>query len=468
MKAGALENRGVVTCVLALAALALRTEAAPVFNTGSPAASSTVPPAETTPPNLLLIVVDDVGIDAVRAYGVPGQTPAPMPVLDGLVRHGMLFRNVWATPACSSTRASLLTGRYSFRHGIGMFIPPQSKAELPWDEITLPEILSTKPELGYRSALFGKWHIGNYADGPALAGFGTFSGSRANLNQGDNYYRWHKVECGIETLTEKYATTDTVDDALNYIATTPEPWFIYLPFHAAHARFRNPPEHLHSDVFDERSPRCDKRQVYRAMIEAVDTELGRLFEGMGERLERTNIVFTGDNGPPPEVLPPPLRPGRGKLSPYEDGLRVPLVIAGPAVRKPGSETDALVNLTDLYATLVELAGFHVESELPAGAGTDSISLAPYLRDPDTPELRDYLYSALIGTGLEVDWGRELHAIRNKRFKLIHRVHPTQRYELYDLDRDPGETRNLMRAAWDKDLEEEFINLAAALEAVLGS
>jgi arylsulfatase B len=419
------------------------------------------------PNNVLFILADDLGVDMVDAYD-PGGNPARMPVIGQLARDGVLFRNAWATPTCSPTRATILTGRYGFRTGIGLYINPHSTAELPQSELIIPEVLDLFPDLGYRHAVLGKWHLSNSIDAATRAGFGQFTGSRANFHDEASYDNWLKVECGKETWSTTYATTDTINEALEFIATTPEPWFLYLPLNAPHARFSNPPEHLHNQNLDWRSAHCERPNVYRAMVEAIDTEVGRLLKGMGSRRERTTVIFMGDNGTPNEVLPAPAPQKHGKLSPFEGGLHVPLIISGPMVRDAGRDVHALVSSTDLFATCLDLAGVRVPEDLPAGSITDSLSLVPYLVEPDAPAQRGMLFAEMFRPNLARELDFEIRAVRNERYKLIHWIKPQDHWGFYDLLLDPHETTDLMPTTWDLELWNQFENLCSKIDEVLGS
>jgi len=419
------------------------------------------------PNNILLILADDLGVDMVDAYD-PGGNPAPMPIIGRLARNGIRFRNVWATPTCSPTRATILTGRYGFRTGIGLYITQRSTTELPLSELLIPEALDLHPELGYEHGVLGKWHLGNSIDAATRAGFGKFTGTRANFHDGQTYDNWLKVECGTENWCTTYATSDTVNEALEFVATTPEPWFLYLPLNAPHARFSNPPENLHTQKLNRRSLRCERREVYRAMVEAIDTEVGRLLEGMGDRLERTTVIFMGDNGTPNEVLPDRAIAKHGKLSVFEGGLHVPLIISGPMVRNPGRDVHALVSSTDLFATCLDLAGLQLPEDLPTGLVTDSSSLVPYLTDPHAPAQRGMLYAEMFGPNLRAELDHEIRAVRNDRYKLIHWIKPQDHWGFYDLLQDPLEANNLMGTKWGRERWNQFENLCSKIDEVLGS
>ena len=344
------------------------------------------------PPNVLILLADDLGVDSLGSYGGSPDVPNT-PNLDALAASGVLFRNAWSSPLCSPTRATLLTGRYGFRTGVGYLVEPGDAPgpALPPSEWTLPELLDLGTAGLYAHAAFGKWHLGNDAVGgdlaPNVAGFGHFEGTMANLMAPEDYFEWTKIVDGAASLSTTYATTDTVDAALAWIGSVPEPWTAYVAFHAPHAPFHAPPDELHTVDLTG----AGDRELYEAMVEALDTEIGRLLTSLPSgALERTTVIFAGDNGTPSSVTVPPFDPGHAKLSLYEGGVNVPLVVAGARVAWAG-ESDALVQLTDVAATVLGLADAD-PGLLPPAALSDSASFAALLADPAAPPARPHAYA----------------------------------------------------------------------------
>ena len=400
------------------------------------------------PLNILLLIADDLGVEGVGAYEEPSDPPYTprTPRIDQLAEDGVLFRNCWANPGCSPTRATMLTGRYSFRTGIGQAVHYASSLfELSPSEVGIPERLSN----GYRSAALGKWHL-SAANGTGLRhpkhlGFDTFRGSMKIFPGfiGDAYYNWEKIVDGETIPSTKYATSDTVDDALAFIEKTQDPWFLWVAFHAPHAPFHKPPAELHTydlppDVADDLALHAG------AMTEALDTEIGRLLDSMDPATrEKTLIIFIGDNGAPASVTVPPLDPLHSKNTVYEGGINVPLIVAGPGVVS-GRQCDALVNSTDIFSTIIEIA----HAEVPGGVPPlpeDSVSLTPYFENPGQSSNRQWVYAEYFEpNGLSSPVNRR--TMRQERFKLIQNVHAMDgvtNEELYDLMMDPFETTNLL-------------------------
>ncbi|MFT7680419.1 MAG: arylsulfatase A-like enzyme, partial [Planctomycetota bacterium] len=302
-------------------------------------------------PNILLIVLDDVGIDRFPGYGVH-PVPMRMPVMERLINRGIRFNRVWSMPNCSPTRASLLTGRFPSRHGVYRAVSPDDDdaVELDTAEVTLPRVLP-----GYRSSAVGKWHLkapNTSGVHPLLCGFGHHAGSLYNVG-GGGYSNWERTVDGTPGMENRYASTVASTDALRLAQQLlPEPWLLYVSYNAAHAPFHVPPQHLHSYG----NP-TDKITRFRAMCEAMDTEIGRLLAGVD--LDNTLVIVLGDNGTPGQVSTGPWPADHAKGSLYEGGVRVPMVIAGPGVVHGTSQ--ALISVTDLHRTLVEYTGGHYQA-----------------------------------------------------------------------------------------------------------
>ncbi|MEM7201313.1 MAG: sulfatase-like hydrolase/transferase [Planctomycetota bacterium] len=390
-------------------------------------------PARAQPPNVLILVADDVGLDKVGVYG--GPAPPPTPNIDGLARRGVRFNNAWANPLCAPTRACIMTGRYSVRTGVGAAKLSQGGV-LRYPETTIPELLDREGS-GYTHAAIGKWHLSDKRNGgdlgPNLAGWSHYAGTL--LGVAPSYYVWQRTENGVTQTSYTYNTTQTVDDALTWIDTTSEPWVCYVAFQAAHHPLHQPPSHLHSyDLSGEPPPIA----YYKAMVEAMDTEIGRLLAGLGARLADTNVLFMGDNGTSTGLAEPAVVTGRGKGSFYQAGVTVPLIVAGPDVVGADRQVDALVSAVDVFATVAELC--RVDPATDYGV-LDAISLVPYLRDPAQRALRTTIYAELF-QGPPTTTAAVV-AMRNDRYKLIRSIWSPALDEFYDLSLDPYELNNLL-------------------------
>ncbi|TAH37215.1 MAG: hypothetical protein EYC70_09560 [Planctomycetota bacterium] len=428
--------------------------------------AAAVRPATALPAqeNVLLIVADDIGVDVLSCYG-EGSIVPPTPNLDALAAQGLLFRNAWGNPTCSPTRATILSGRYGFRTGVGNTVRTNING-LPLSELTIPECLDLGG-LGYRCAAFGKWHLGNNSNGayaaPNLAGFSHYSGAILNFSAPSTYDSWPETVDGTTIKTLRYATTENVDDALAWIGQQSGPWLCYLAFNAAHAPLHAPPQALHGFDLTGLDPFVTPLPFFHAMIEAMDREIGRLLGALD--LERTTVIFIGDNGTLEALVQPPFDPDHGKATLYEGGINVPLIVRSSAVVQPGREVGALVNACDLFATVLELADLDPASVLPPGTQLDSVSLLPYLRHPHQAPLRETVFSELF-SGMRVPNTREGKAIRNSRYKLIRFTYYPE--EFYDLEADPFEQDDLLlHAALDPEQQANLDELRVRLEVLLG-
>lgn len=415
-------------------------------------------------PNFLMLLADDIGQDNVNAYNAGHRAP-PTPTIDRLASQGLVFDHVIANPVCSPTRATLLTGRYAYRYGIGSAIPPRKGWGLPETEVILPRVL--KEQAGYSSAIVGKWHLATPdvggLDHPRKLGFDHHSGTTGNLigkvpttDRAMTYTHWPKVVDGAYTeVSNDYITSVTVDDALAYADSLPEPWFLWVAFHAAHFPMHLPPAHQ----FTQAVPKYpNETQLYRLMVESLDSEIARLLGSLDpDRLARTNIVFMGDNGSAPVGVVPPWPKANAKGSLLRGGIRVPFVMVGPSVAAHGKRTDALVNSTDLFATVLELAGVEVTPP------EDSISFASVLRDPSGSP-RKLAYAEHFSPNGPGPWEEQEVAIRDQRYKLIvTNGKPTQ---MYDLINDPFEAKNLLVGPERDELLRQFKRLKFALPEVV--
>ncbi len=482
--------------------------------------------------NILFVMADDVGIEKLESYAIAegyyvydeaGEKQvdyskvAVTPNLTRLAQSGMQFRNTWANPMCSPTRASILTGRYGKRTGVGDIVTETHGNELKLSEYILPEVLARNPRLNYANALVGKWHVQNANNGgpasPNLAGFDHYSGALSNLGtDAADYFDWVKTINGVaeksavsgrdyaadprfaDNTDNRYATTNSVNDAIVFIDEQGEqPWFLWLAFHAPHDPWHKPPADLHTrDLPTDQLPAEAPKPHYLASIEALDAELGRLLDSIPEDvMARTTVIFVGDNGADDVVVDDPAadlydeatfaaKPRKGTL--YEGGINVPLIISGATLDQPlcdriengVCESDALVNTTDLFATMLDIAGIHAATSLPetypldspdaSYAGRvlelDSVSLLPLMQGRASGSLRDYVYAERFGR----TFGSKLEGrtVRDARYKLLENqfVILPSTYEFYDLQNDPLEQVNL----WTVTLDEEG---EAAKQALFG-
>ena len=451
------------------------------------------------PPNFLLILGDDMGVETLSSYNL-NDSAALTPNLDRLAAEGIRFNNMWSQPVCSPTRATVMTGRYGFRNKVGHAIisptqeeyarpvpekpenahreddrqspySPFSPPGLSLDEFTLPMALKADPELGYEAGAFGKWHLSDDSNGyekhPILAGFDYFAGTA--IGGIESFFAYSKQINGeITSGSTVYAATDKVNEAIHWISERDpdRPWLAYLAFNLPHSPFHLPPLDLISDE-ETRSldpysnaVNTDQHPYFRGMMEAMDTEIGRLLESLSEEdRENTYVIFLGDNGTSREVVTPPFDNDRAKGTVYQGGVNVPFIITGPGIEN-GRVSDAILNSVDIYATLLDLASIRIETALPSTVNFDSISFAPLLLDTQAVPLRDFAYADLFAPSRPTQ-----RTIRTKSYKL---VDMGGEEELFNLDQDPYEHNNLLFSDLSEDALENYNDLKLRMKLLLES
>lgn len=395
------------------------------------------------PRNILLIVSDDVGTDQSACYTRPAATRAPQPNIQRLCDNGIAFDRAWSSPYCSPTRAGLFTGRHASRTGVGS--PLNTGAPGPsLDELGLPEILG-QDELGYATGAFGKWHLADPDNGlqnhPNLIGFDQYAGAiKGHL---EDYYEWERVENGVESTVTDYATTRTVDDALDWLDEQDGPWFAYVSFHAPHFPLHLPPADLHSydhltgdyeDITDR------PEEYYQAMLEAVDTEIGRLLDSMDSATRaNTVIIYMADNGTEARVNQSTYIPSKAKGSLYQGGVHVPLIVGGAGLLGGGRRVNHPVHTLDLFSTIIELAGGTTDDLIPTETTIDAVSMMPYLVNPSAPRLRATVVSEVFGALVPEDESGQ--TVSDGRFKLVQLLSGEEYF--FDLAGDSSESTDLL-------------------------
>jgi len=488
-------------------------------------------PGKPQPPNILFVIMDDVGIDQMQIFGYGG-TPAEgipqTPNIDTLAKAGVKFRNTWAMPECSPSRALVFEGRLPFRTNIFTALTSLDLAnsQVSLYEVTTPRVLAG---VGYENALFGKFHLagpdnnpfgertpralgwdyfygfllgapnpidttagGVGPDGSYSCGFVTGSAAGACyfadnscqsiaatteapapgfscLEQGgifvpsasceaeppfdkanfcepggpdvdfssfqtcahlNGYYVSPLVVIDGDKKTEavtsrKYRTQIETDGAIEWIAKRPHsgPWMATVSYSSDHSPYQQPPPKLlPSGTENNAGLQCgstspDQMTLSNQMIEALDSELGRLLveTGLASRLpdgsldfhpENTNtmLVILGDNGSFAPVVKTPFNPARSKGFTYQTGAWVPLIIAGPLVKSPNREVSAMVNVADLFELFGEIAGIDVHKAVPKSHKLDSKPLLNYLTRPKTGNVRKFNFTQ---TGNNITAGFQL-------------------------------------------------------------
>ncbi len=428
--------------------------------------------AAERPPNVVLIMTDDQGYGDIAAHGHPH---LKTPHMDRLGEESARLEQFHVDPTCSPTRSALMTGRYSGR--VGVWHTVMGRNILLEDEVTMADLFRAA---GYRTAAFGKWHLGdNYPYGAKWRGFDDaivhFGGGVGQTPDywGNDYFEDHYFDNGAWTPFQGYCTDVWFREALRFIdAHRDEPFFVYLPTNAAH-QTRSHVAQRYKDIYaGVDAP--GQAKVFWGMISNIDDNLGVLLD----RLERwdlednTILIFMGDNGTTmrphwwaSEDLPDDwediynagMRGTKG--SHYDGGHRVFCYIRYPNGGIGGGQ--AVTPITahiDLLPTLLDLCGLAP----PESVAFDGTSIAPLLTDPDAaadwPERTIMLHNQRVLDPIK--WRQT--AVMTDQWRLV------DGDELYDMDADPGQRENVIAAhpevadrlaaeydAWWDDISQRF-------------
>lgn len=397
-------------------------------------------------PNIILIMADDQGYGDL---GVMGNPILETPNIDTMAARSATMTNFYVSPVCAPTRASLMTGRYNYRTGvIDTYV---SRAMMHTDEVTIAEILRKE---GYTTGIFGKWHLGDcypmramdqgFDEALVLKGGGLAQPSEPFENK-RRYTDPVLFHNGQMVQTSGYCTDVYFRYATRFIKKNVEvkkPFFVYLPTNAPHGPFHDVPGELFdyyskkdlSSVSYEKKPDLDRLAAIFAMIGNIDQNIGRLFatiEQLGIQ-EETIVIFLTDNGPNTRRYVGKLRGMKGEV--LEGGIRAPFYIYWPSVFKGGEMSDVRVAHYDLMPTLLDAAGV----QLPEGLDIDGRSFLPLLKGEKIPWPERNLF---------LQWHRGEEPHRYKHFAMVGKKwellsQDSARFELYDLENDPGERHEI--------------------------
>ena len=421
-------------------------------------------------PNIIVILADDLGWKDLGCYG---SKVFNTPNLDRMAEHGMRFISAYAASCvCSPTRASFMTGKYPARLDLTIWLGGRGGApavdHLSLDETTIAESLRTA---GYVTAMVGKWHLGGQPYWPKQHGFDIAIGEPHGGSPAGGYYLPNGIKLPGAAKGD-YLTDRLTDEAVNIINDNHDrPFFLYQSYHSVHTPIQGRPDLVQKH--QERSQRDDTpfNAKYAAMIESLDMGVGRIMDTLRkhELLNRTVVVFTSDNGGYSHSRGQknsvtdnaPLRYGKGYC--YEGGHRVPWIVHFPPMIRSGTISDEPIITTDLYPTLLGLAGI---KSLPQ-QHCDGVDLGPLLAETSAGLDRDaifwhYPHSSPQG-------GTPSGAIRARDWKLIE-FFGDDRHELYDLKDDIGERRNLAQKMPDKakEMSDRLVAWRREVEAKLPS
>ncbi len=386
----------------------------------------------TERPNILFILTDDQGYGDLGAYG---NTYIETPEMDRLWEESSRFTDFIVSPVCSPSRASLMTGRYNQRTGI--WDTYGGRARMASDEVTLAEVMR---EDGYRTGLFGKWHLGNnYPLRPMDQGFETAFGWRGTIGtRRINPTLYLDDEPGDY---EGFMTDIIFDKCMEWIearAESEEPFFAYMATYLPHDAHGGVVPQKYLDRYAEVDLPEFTKEVY-AMLDNLDMNVGRLLAKLEELgiADNTIVIFTSDNGPQQASSRFEERSDRynlgmrrGKGTVYEGGIRLPCFFRWPGRFEAGRDIDRMAAHIDILPTVLELCGISV----PEQVSIDGTSLAPTLLGEASSLPPRMLFGQLHRAEIPDKWTGGF--ARTERYKF---VAPD---EFYDLREDRAESRNV--------------------------
>ena len=432
-------------------------------------------------PNIIFIMADDLGYGDLSCFG---QKVIKTPNLDQMAAEGIMFTQHYAgNTVCAPSRCSLMTGLHMGHAEVrgNRQAKPEASGQQPLSAgaVTVASLLK---DAGYKTAMIGKWGLGNAGGSgePNKQGFETYYGY---LDQvlAHNYYPeylirngekemlrnevkylskeiWHKGLGSYSTKKVDYSHDLFTEDALRFIEENKKnPFFLYLPFTIPHdngeALKGQKMEVPDYGIYSEMDWESDKKG-YAAMITRMDRDIGTILQKLKNDGidENTLVIFTSDNGPEMNYSfvqdfnsNGQFRGGKREL--YEGGIRMPFIARWPGKVSPGSVSEHISAFWDFLPTACEIAGVAVP------ANTDGISYLPALIGKDSQPEHEYVYWEFY----ERD-GKK--AVRKGRWKAVVNNlfnDPNSSVELYDLDSDPGETRNLA---------DQYLEIVSELDSIL--
>jgi arylsulfatase A-like enzyme len=400
----------------------------------------------TKQPDIVFFLIDDLGY---ADCGFNGGKEIKTPNIDRLAQSGAIIENHYVQPVCSPTRSTLLTGRYPTQTGVYTIVSPGAGWGLPLAERTLADALRSA---GYRTALTGKWHLGEFekAYQPNARGFDHQYGHFFGMLDYFTHERMNKLDWyrnGEPLKEEGYTTHLIAQEACKVIATGDQskPLFLYVPFNGVHSPFQVPDSYLKPYAHLK-----GNRQKLAGMLAAVDEAIGQIEAALKQagRLENTLIVFSSDNGGPSPGDNTPLRDFKGSI--FEGGTRAAAFATWPGRIPAGQRIRQPMHMVDWYPTLIKQAGGSLEQKLPV----DGLDVWPMLtKQAASP------HDAILSVSTQ---GPSRAAVRMGDWKLIvdggaADIAPpgkkkgkkaAGKYEavaLYDLSADPAEAKNLAEA-----------------------
>ena len=393
--------------------------------------------AESKSPNVILIMADDLGYYDLSCYGHPS---IKTPVIDRLAKEGVRLTSFYAgSTICTPSRMALLTGSYPSRLGWnrGVIGHIMKKGQgMSQDALTMAEIFK---EQGYRTGIFGKWHLG---DEPQFLPHEQGFEESFYINKSNNQTKklWRRDKIVKDPFDNRRLTEEFTNEAVSFIKTHKDnPFFLYVPYSAPHFPVQAHPDWKGKSEYGS----------YGDVVEEMDSRIGEILHALkaGGIEKSTIVVFLSDNGPEPLTKESKAKPLRGKKwSALEGGNRVPCIVRFPGKIPQGSETDELIAAIDLLPTLSHACGINFRGAHEKKDLIDGMNLWKFLTGDGngTKSRKDFLY-----------WhgSNGFQAIRMGKWKLfLNRQHAGMKGKgpaLFNLEEDITESVDLSKMFPDK-------------------
>jgi arylsulfatase A-like enzyme len=412
--------------------------------------------AEPARPNIVIVLADDLGWGDLSCYG---GAIARTPHLDRMAREGVRFTQAYvASPICSPSRCGIITGQFPGRWKITSFL--QTRAGNRACEMVdfldpgAPSLPRALKEAGYATAHVGKWHLGggrDVMDPPKFAeygynlGLGTYESPEPHRDITAKNWIW-----SLDDRVKRWDRTQwMVDRTLEFLKAYPDkPCFVNLWLDDTHTPWVPSADDQTSNKKGGAAGKGDTTARFAKVLVEMDKQLGRMLDTIRESKRPTLVIFLGDNGPLPTFMQSRTAGLRGsKLSLYEGGVRVPLIVWGPGVVKSGvTNTETVVSALDLFPSLCKLSGV----PLPKGYEPDGEDLAGALVGRESPNRKKPLFWEYgrndTSFAYPKDGGNRSPnlAVRDGSWKLL--VNSTGgKAELYDIAADPKEEKDVAAA-----------------------
>ncbi len=396
-------------------------------------------------PNFIFIMVDDLGKEWISSYGA---IEIETPNIDNLVATGIKFNNAYSMPQCTPSRVALITGQYPYTNGwVNHYDVPRWGHGVNFDADKNPSFAKALQQSGYKTCIAGKWQINDFRIEPKAmekAGFDAFcmwtgyeSGNKPSENRYWDPYIYTKE--GSKTYKGQFGPDIFSDFIIDFVRNNMDnPFCVYYPMVLTHTPFVHTPHEPHVKTNYEK---------HQAMVRYTDFIIGKIVKSLEDSglMDNTYLIFTTDNGTAPSIVGKRngvyIRGGKAFLT--ENGINAPFIVSTSS--KSHFETDALVDFTDIFPTLLDLADVKNKTNLQL----DGYSFADLLRGKANKSKRDWILSmgglpARIGNDgmMENAFNYRDRVLRNEKYKVY--VDTLQQINrLFDMENDPYETKNLI-------------------------